>query len=559
MTNTDIDIPKKALTLIINTVQTDPNESELLPAGPLAIKIHSVTLTTEIIFKLKSMTSSNIPIRTILILHLALISTHLKVSAQGVKLATTKEYEKLPRPSLFAGAPDYDPIHVIPESKFPEIEDQSPYNTCVGYALSYALHSYYQTTTPTQGVDATIPFSPTYLYDELRQNLSSCSTCRCNINILQAFEFLKGSGNVPKKIHPNPCVIPSKIEIGSPKYRIPGYTQITYLGNLNALKEKILEDVPVLVILGVGSDFKKWKNKSADAIFKAQDKYNEFDNHSLVVIGFDENRKAFKLLNSWGKDWGHNGYAWIDYESLLKLATLPLPSSGQYSNPGFCIDNDLQTISAGASNLEYISNQNSLIGKYAYSETISKGWYCFTIGILQTGETSKQITSVKYYTTDPSFLKKATTVARSPNFEVRIYGPKCPESISAEIVYSNGSKENVELNVCDLITNPSVVPRSQKEREKINAIASAITKGPSNFDYTIQLVGIEPLKESIREVVYDMNDKSFKHRFHITTIENDFKTGYNGYDCLDHVTILIYFKDNTIKTIDFKMCQYLGR
>src|SRR5690606_13563987 len=32
--------------------------------------------------------------------------------------------------------------------------------------------------------------------------------------------------------------------------------------------------------------------------------------------GYDDNKQAFYVKNSWGYDWGDNGYAWIGYASF---------------------------------------------------------------------------------------------------------------------------------------------------------------------------------------------------------------------------------------------------
>jgi hypothetical protein len=38
-------------------------------------------------------------------------------------------------------------------------------------------------------------------------------------------------------------------------------------------------------------------------------------NHAIVLVGWDESRGAWLLRNSWGNDWGEDGYMWIGYGS----------------------------------------------------------------------------------------------------------------------------------------------------------------------------------------------------------------------------------------------------
>lgn len=41
--------------------------------------------------------------------------------------------------------------------------------------------------------------------------------------------------------------------------------------------------------------------------------------HAVVVAGHDNERAAILIRNSWGSDWGDNGYAWFD-DSLLEVS-----------------------------------------------------------------------------------------------------------------------------------------------------------------------------------------------------------------------------------------------
>ena len=42
--------------------------------------------------------------------------------------------------------------------------------------------------------------------------------------------------------------------------------------------------------------------------------------HAMCVIGYDDNKGggAFEVMNSWGEDWGDNGFFWITYDDFTK-------------------------------------------------------------------------------------------------------------------------------------------------------------------------------------------------------------------------------------------------
>jgi hypothetical protein len=41
--------------------------------------------------------------------------------------------------------------------------------------------------------------------------------------------------------------------------------------------------------------------------------------HAYVIIGFSLKRNAFRIINSWGRGWGDEGRAWIDYSDMNHL------------------------------------------------------------------------------------------------------------------------------------------------------------------------------------------------------------------------------------------------
>lgn len=41
--------------------------------------------------------------------------------------------------------------------------------------------------------------------------------------------------------------------------------------------------------------------------------------HAWTIVGYDANRDAFRMVNSWGEQWGDNGFAWITSGDLRTL------------------------------------------------------------------------------------------------------------------------------------------------------------------------------------------------------------------------------------------------
>ena len=54
-------------------------------------------------------------------------------------------------------------------------------------------------------------------------------------------------------------------------------------------------------------------------------------NHVVVLIGWDDQRQAWLVKNSWGETWGEQGFGWIAYGSnnvgLYAAWIQPTPST----------------------------------------------------------------------------------------------------------------------------------------------------------------------------------------------------------------------------------------
>jgi hypothetical protein len=75
------------------------------------------------------------------------------------------------------------------------------------------------------------------------------------------------------------------------------------------LKSALVEYGPLAATIKTDYCFSIYKS----GVFNGQN--NSSVNHVLMLVGWDDAKEAWLVKNSWGKDWGEDGYAWIKYGS----------------------------------------------------------------------------------------------------------------------------------------------------------------------------------------------------------------------------------------------------
>jgi C1A family cysteine protease len=81
------------------------------------------------------------------------------------------------------------------------------------------------------------------------------------------------------------------------------------LPTVEQLKSALVENGPLAATVNADYCFSVYKS----GVFNAQN--NRSVNHVLMLIGWDDAKGAWLVKNSWGKEWGEDGYAWIKYGS----------------------------------------------------------------------------------------------------------------------------------------------------------------------------------------------------------------------------------------------------
>ena len=214
------------------------------------------------------------------------------------------------------------------ETKKTKIKNQNPYGFCVGFATSTHKDNQEMKNHPSKGIE----ISPLFIQYECKQRdgipHEQGTYCRT------ALQVLKDIGVCEEKYMPTSLADfpvpkpPSNAYENAKKYKIQSYTA---LNTLDEIKQAIIGNGTVLAGVQVTDTFMYPENgfiNNPQGFFHG--------GHAIAIVGYDDNleytfkngktRKGFlKIHNSWGRDWGLEGYAWLPYDFYYLVADFGMP------------------------------------------------------------------------------------------------------------------------------------------------------------------------------------------------------------------------------------------
>jgi hypothetical protein len=145
-----------------------------------------------------------------------------------------------------------------------------------------------------------------------------------------------GWGSVPEEFWPYdtsvwPPVEPPGLDLIAREYRLN-----TYYRRVRAVTDcrAVLVHMPVAAAVTITDD---WRNAVQGRIPQLQRPYVPTGNHSILLVGYDDQKREFKFQNSWGIKWGDRGFGYLPYDvsneaCIESWAELP-QGSAKWSKP----------------------------------------------------------------------------------------------------------------------------------------------------------------------------------------------------------------------------------
>jgi hypothetical protein len=231
----------------------------------------------------------------------------------------------------------------------PSVGNQGHQGSCVAWSSAYAARTIEEAART--GADPnSLRFSPSFLYNQI--GLDNCD----GSYIERALEFMTRTGSVPYSQFPYDDKDCSKqpdqqLLQDARQYKMRGFNRLTpgdrnNVIDLHAIKENISRGAPVVIGMQVGGSYMQdmmgkdvWQPTGEDRSMAG------FGGHAQCVVGYDDRKYggAFLIMNSWGPEWGNNGFAWVrypDFRFFVREAygIEPMAKTGAAANEPFACE-----------------------------------------------------------------------------------------------------------------------------------------------------------------------------------------------------------------------------
>ncbi len=229
--------------------------------------------------------------------------------ATGLLQEDPAVYRSFDRAPIYRG---FLPVSVDLSGRFPPPGNQGALGSCTGWAVAYAARSYEGFVVEARRASRTRDIvSPIFVYNAIRAP-GRCVGTRPS----DALDLLMhGALSLAQSPATDACLPkPAASEIAqATDFRIAGWRTVDFT-RPDDIKGQLAARHPVIIAMQVTRDFKRLRGNT---IYRGTGKV--VGGHAIVVVGYDDRRQAFKLINSWGRGWGAGGFGWISYDAFRSV------------------------------------------------------------------------------------------------------------------------------------------------------------------------------------------------------------------------------------------------
>lgn len=225
------------------------------------------------------------------------------------------------------GGPVVIPRVVSLGDKFPTPGNQGQLGSCAAWTSAAAatyLRAARENSDPNQ-VWASAAFMYRKMLDELNKHYAANNKpqvqCDSGTALYHGMQILAlgGTPSLTTVPYSSTQCVTNPADTEAHKFRIGSYVALNPFRRDEA-KAYLRAGYPIVFGASLPPNFQEWAGPKAKTdAFKSND--GQLNNkhgagHAMVIIGYDDDKSAYQIQNSWGTDWGDNGRFFWDYADL---------------------------------------------------------------------------------------------------------------------------------------------------------------------------------------------------------------------------------------------------
>ena len=202
----------------------------------------------------------------------------------------------------------------------PPVINQGGEGSCVPMSTTYyarSIHEYY-TKGASSYVDSINIFSPEYVYNySLATSSLTINVCGSGSSITYCLDFMTTNGVPVIKKCPyssfggcDTLNISAAAKTNAALNKISGCNKVIMSDSLT-IKQLLSRKYSLMIGIVTDANF-----NAAGPGFIWRTQAGTSASHAITIVGWDNSKHAWKVVNSWGTSWGDAGYSWIDYDLL---------------------------------------------------------------------------------------------------------------------------------------------------------------------------------------------------------------------------------------------------
>lgn len=221
--------------------------------------------------------------------------------------------------------------------------NQGSDGSCVSFATAYCLLSvywYYKLLASSYSNSVNV-FSPEFLHAQIK-----FGDCFSGSSMLISMPYIQNTGctlwvTYPYSYSDGTCTHPPSPSdlVECAQFRIGGYAQVL-ANDVAGFKSILSQNAAIIFQTNMDSN---WYNCGPGFILSDATKGTGYGNHCMAIVGYDDSKHAYKVMNSFGVGWGDAGFSYIDYDyypvcctqGMYITSAIPPSNTNPIANAGF--------------------------------------------------------------------------------------------------------------------------------------------------------------------------------------------------------------------------------